>query len=97
MYINIVDFSSAYCGTNQEYVTMNSVTHLPRIPRRHDMVWVIVDRLTKSVLRPNYIYKFMILLPKDYYLIPNNCAKKLLRPNYVCDVISVCQTFGSAT
>ena len=25
-----------------------------------------------------YIYKFMTLLPKDYYLIPNNGAKNLL-------------------
>ena len=24
------------------------VTHLPQTPRRHDAVWVIVDRLTKS-------------------------------------------------
>ena len=27
---------------------MDFVTHLPRIPQRHDAVWVIVDRLTKS-------------------------------------------------
>ena len=31
-----------------EHVTMNFVTHLPRTPQRHDAVWVIVDRLTKS-------------------------------------------------
>ena len=31
-----------------EYVTMEFVTHLPWTPRRHDVVWVIVDRLTKS-------------------------------------------------
>ena len=31
-----------------EHVTMDFVTHLPRIQRRHDAVWVIVDRLTKS-------------------------------------------------
>ena len=27
---------------------MDFVTHLPRTPRRHDVVWVIVDLLTKS-------------------------------------------------
>ena len=31
-----------------EHVTMDFVTHLPRTPQRHDVVWVIVDRLTKS-------------------------------------------------
>ena len=32
-----------------EHVTMDFVTYLPRTSRRHDAVWVIVDRLTKSV------------------------------------------------
>ena len=27
---------------------MDFMTHFPRTPRRHDAVWVIVDRLTKS-------------------------------------------------
>ena len=27
---------------------MDFVTHLPRRPWRHDAIWVIVDRLTKS-------------------------------------------------
>ena len=31
-----------------EHVTMDFVTHLPRTPRRHDVVWVIIDWLTKS-------------------------------------------------
>ena len=31
-----------------EHVTMDFVAHLPRTSRRHDAVWVIVDRLTKS-------------------------------------------------
>ena len=31
-----------------EHVMMDFVTHLPRTPRRHDAVWLIMDRLTKS-------------------------------------------------
>ena len=31
-----------------EHITMGFVTHLPRTSRKHDAVWVIVDRLTKS-------------------------------------------------
>ena len=31
-----------------EHVTIDFVTHLPRTSRRHDAVWVIVDRLTNS-------------------------------------------------
>ena len=31
-----------------EHVMMDFVTHLPRTPQRHNAVWVIVDRLTKS-------------------------------------------------
>ena len=31
-----------------EHVTMDFMTHLPRIPQRHDAIWVIVDRLVKS-------------------------------------------------
>ena len=31
-----------------EHIMMDLVIHLPRIPWRHDAVWVIIDRLTKS-------------------------------------------------
>ena len=31
-----------------EHVTINFVTHFPRIPQGHDAVWVIVNQLTKS-------------------------------------------------
>ncbi|KAD5960567.1 hypothetical protein E3N88_12039 [Mikania micrantha] len=31
-----------------EHITMNFITKLPRTAKRHDTMWVIVDRLTKS-------------------------------------------------
>ena len=31
-----------------EYIFMDFVTSLPRTKRKNDIVWVIVDRLTKS-------------------------------------------------
>ena len=31
-----------------EHITMDFVTYLPQTPQGHDLVWVIVDRLTKS-------------------------------------------------
>ncbi|KAJ0581106.1 putative nucleotidyltransferase, Ribonuclease H [Helianthus annuus] len=31
-----------------EQISMDFITKLPRTPRGHDMIWVIVDRLTKS-------------------------------------------------
>jgi len=31
-----------------EYVTMDFITKLPRTRNRHDMIWVIVNRLTKT-------------------------------------------------
>ena len=31
-----------------EHITIDFVTHLPRTSRKHDAIWVIVDRLTKS-------------------------------------------------
>ena len=31
-----------------EHVTMDFVTHFPRTQQKHDAIWVIVDRLTKS-------------------------------------------------
>lgn len=30
------------------HITMDFVTKLPKTPRGNDMIWVIVDRLTKS-------------------------------------------------
>nr|GEY13253.1 reverse transcriptase domain-containing protein [Tanacetum cinerariifolium] len=39
-------------------ISMDFVTGLPRIQRRHDAIWVVVDRLTKSA--------HFLPIPKDY-------------------------------
>ena len=42
-----------------------------------------IQSFSGYMLRPNDIYKFMILLPKDYYLFPDNGTENLLRPNFI--------------
>ena len=46
------------------HVTMDFVTHLPRTQRRHDAVWVIVDRLTKSV---HFLAVWMTFTLEEFY------------------------------
>ncbi|GJY82240.1 putative reverse transcriptase domain-containing protein [Tanacetum coccineum] len=36
--------------TTQEKITMDLITKLPKTPRHHDDIWVIVDRLAKSAI-----------------------------------------------
>lgn len=33
-----------------EHVTMDLVTKLPTTPRKFDVIWIVVDRLTKSAI-----------------------------------------------
>ena len=47
-----------------EHVTMDFVTNLPRTPQGHDTVWVIVDRLTKSV---RFLAVWMTFTLKRFY------------------------------
>ena len=47
-----------------EHVTIDFVTHLPRTQRRHDAVWVIVDRLTKSA---NFLAVRMTFTLEEFY------------------------------
>ena len=47
-----------------ENVTMDFVTNLPRTPQGHDTVWVIVDRLTKSV---RFLAVWMTFTLKRFY------------------------------
>ena len=42
---------------------MDFVTHLPRTPWRHDAVWVIMDRLTKSA---HFLAVWMIFTLEDF-------------------------------
>ena len=43
---------------------MDFVSHLPRTSRGHDMVWVIVDRLTKST---HFLAMKMIFTLEEFY------------------------------
>ena len=43
---------------------MDFVTHLPRTVRKHDAVWVIVDRLTKSA---NFLVVLITFTPEEFY------------------------------
>ena len=43
---------------------MDFVTHFPRTPRRHDEVWVIVDRLTKSA---DFLVARMTFTVEEFY------------------------------
>ena len=47
-----------------EHVTMDFLTHLPRTIRKHDAVWVIVDRLTKSA---HFLTMRMTFTLKEFY------------------------------
>ena len=47
-----------------EHITMDFVTHLPWTPRRHDAMWVIVDRLTKSA---HFLAVRMTFTLKEFY------------------------------
>ena len=47
-----------------EHVTMDFVTHLPQTSRRHDTVWVIVDRLTKSA---HFLTVWMTFTLEEFY------------------------------
>ena len=43
---------------------MDFLTYLPRTPRRHDVVWVIVDRLMKSA---HFLAMRMTLTLEEFY------------------------------
>ncbi|GKF16551.1 putative reverse transcriptase domain-containing protein [Tanacetum coccineum] len=52
-----------------ESITMDFITKLPRTRNKHDMIWVVVDRLTKSahflVIREDYSTKKLARLYTD--------------------------------
>ena len=47
---------------------MDFVTHFPRTSRKHDAVWVIVDRLTKSA---HFLAVRMTFILEEFYRIYN--------------------------
>ena len=47
-----------------EHVTKDFVTHLPWTPQWHDAVWVMVDRITKSV---HFLALRMTFTLKEFY------------------------------
>ena len=51
---------------------MDFMTHLPQTPRRHDMVWVIVDCLTKSA---HFLAVRMTFTLKEFCLL------------YICEIV----------
>ena len=46
------------------YQQVDFVTHSPRTPRRHDAVWVIVDRLMKSA---HFLAMWMTFTLEEFY------------------------------
>ena len=47
-----------------EHITMDFVTHLPQTLRKHDVVWLVVDRLTKSA---QFLVVRMIFTLEEFY------------------------------
>ena len=52
---------------------MDFVTHLPRTPRRHDAVWVIMDQLTKSA---HFLAVWMTFTMEEFYIL---YVRKIIR------------------
>ena len=59
-----------------EHVTMDFVTHLPRMQQRHDVVWVIVDRLMKSA---HFLAVWMTFSLERFYRLYIREIVRLLR------------------
>ena len=51
---------------------MDFVTHLPRTQRRHDVVWVIMDRLTKLA---HFLALRMTFMLEEFYRL------------YICEIV----------
>ena len=49
-----------------EHITMDFLTHLPWTSRKHDAVWVIVDRLTKSA---HFLAVRMTFTLEEFYML----------------------------
>ena len=56
-----------------EHITMDFLTHFPWIQRRHDVVWVIVERLTKSA---HFLPVWMTFTLEEFYQL---CIREIIR------------------
>ena len=59
-------------GWKWEHVTMDFLTGLPRTEQRHDAVWVVVDRLTKSA---------------HFIPFRSTCSRKILGELYMQNIV----------
>ena len=72
----------------------SSVSHMRELYPNNLRV-LVVARAEEYLIRRNDICNFMILLPKEYYLIPRNNAINLLRPFFICiknGIVFSCKT-----
>ncbi|XP_075504476.1 uncharacterized protein LOC142541913 [Primulina tabacum] len=79
---------------NWEHVAMDFVTHLPRTSRHFDVIWVIVDRLSKSAhfipYERTYSYKKMARLGVVRFGMRGKLSPRFVGPYEIVERIGTC-------